>query len=150
MAVGFNRIVMKPLTLSDGLHLPKGTHITMAAGALAFDDTLIENPHQFDGMRYYHLRQAPGESGRHQFAMTDENNLHFGHGKYACPGRFLASNEMKTLLGHILMEYDFKLAEGQSRPVNKSVNEYIFPDPDGELLFRERANLEGKSAELVA
>ena len=137
-AVAFNRVVMKPLTLSDGTFLPQGTHFTMPAGPLAFDENIIKDPHKFDGLRYYNMRLNPAESGRHQFAMTDGNSLHFGHGKYACPGRFLASNEIKTMLGHILMEYDFKLKDGQSRPANKSINEYIFPDPDGELMFKTR------------
>lgn len=136
--MSFNRVVYKDMTLTDGTKLPQGTKFAMPAGPLVFDDDLVENAREFDGFRYYKKRQQPGESGRHQFAMTDANSLHFGHGKYACPGRFLASNEIKTMLAHILTEYDFKLIPGQARPQNQFINEYIFPDPNGQLLFRER------------
>jgi len=136
--VAFNRVVQKPITLSDGTHLPKGTHFGMASVPLVFDEALVDKPHTFDGFRSYRKRLETGESHRHQFATTDANSLHFGHGKYACPGRFLASNEIKTMLAHVLMEYDFKFLPGQSRPPNQSVNEYIFPDPAGQLLFKQR------------
>ncbi|KAI9880172.1 MAG: hypothetical protein M1830_004991 [Pleopsidium flavum] len=136
--IAFNRVVQKPITLSDGTYLPKGTHFGMASVPLVFDEDLVDKPHTFDGFRYYRKRLETGESHRHQFATTDANSLHFGHGKYACPGRFLASNEIKTLLAHVLMEYDLKFLPGQSRPPNQSVNEYIFPDPAGQLLFKER------------
>ena len=34
LAVSFHRVVKHDLTLSDGLFLPKGTHICMAAGPI--------------------------------------------------------------------------------------------------------------------
>ncbi|KAL9597715.1 MAG: hypothetical protein Q9219_004972 [cf. Caloplaca sp. 3 TL-2023] len=99
---------------------------------------VTSEPMKFDGFRYYRERQKPGEEHRHQFATTDGNNLHFGHGKYACPGRFFASNEIKLILATIILKYDMRFPEGQARPLNMSAHEYIFPDPDGIILLKER------------
>ena len=63
------------------------------------------DPSTFDPFRYSRLREdksTPENANKFQFAMTDRNSLHFGHGKYACPGRFFASNEIKILLCHLL------------------------------------------------
>lgn len=110
----------------------------MCCADILYDPEVTPNPHTFDGFRAYRERQKPGETNRHQFATTDRNNLHFGHGKYACPGRFFASNEVKMILAHLLLKYDIKFPEGQGRPENISAHEYIFPNPMGVVEFKER------------
>ena len=92
----------------------------------------------FDGFRYFKKRQAAGEANKHQYAMTDTNNLHFGHGKYSCPGRFFASNEIKIIMAHLLMAYEFKYPPGQSRPKNLTADENLYPDPSARLMIRKR------------
>ena len=140
--VAVNRIVLQPLTLSDGFHLPVGTRFSMPCAEILHDPAVTESPEVFDGFRYYKERQKPGEGNRHQFATTDSNNLHFGHGKYACPGRFFASNEIKMILATVLLKYDVCFLDGQGRPKNMTAHEYIFPDPDGVILLKERHGVE--------
>lgn len=100
----------------------------------------LDNPAEYDGFRYYKQRLEEGQGTHHQFAMTDKNNLHFGHGKFSCPGRFFASNEIKIILAHLLLNYDFKYPVGQTRPVNLSADENLYPDPSARLLMRRRAD----------
>ena len=69
--------------------------------------------------------------------MTDKNHLHFGHGKYACPGRFFAVLEMKMILARFLLDYEFKYPEGQGRPRNLTMDENVLPDPAATLLVRK-------------
>ena len=38
-------------------------------------------------------------------------------GKHSCPGRIFAANELKPILAHAVMNYDFEIQE--SRPKNK-------------------------------
>ncbi|WEW54698.1 heme-binding oxidoreductase [Emydomyces testavorans] len=136
--VSFNRIVRKSLTLSDGTRLPKGTHFGMPSYSILHDPAIIKNPEAFDGFRYKKIREDPEESNKHQYATTDSNNLHFGHGRYACPGRFFASHVVKMILGHLILDFDFKFPEGKGRPRNLNMDENIYPDPSATLLMRRR------------
>ena len=130
---------MSPITLSDGTKLPKGTYISAAAEAILHDDENIESASTFDGFRYSKRRsQNPQEERLHQFGMTDMRNLHFGHGKYACPGRFFASCEIKLVLAHLILRYDFKFPEGCGRPANMTAHDLSFPDMSREILMRDR------------
>lgn len=70
--------------------------------------------------------------------MTDKSTMHFGHGRYACPERFFASNKTKLLLAHVLINYDVKFPEGKGRPVNMSLDENGFPDPAAKILIQRR------------
>ncbi|KAE8375461.1 cytochrome P450 [Aspergillus bertholletiae] len=136
--LAFNRVVGEDLTLSDGTILPKGTHFSMPSAAVLQDKSVEPNADQFDGFRYYKKRLQPEEANKHQFAMTDNNNLHFGHGKYSCPGRFFASNEIKIIMAHLLTEFEFKYPPGASRPRNLTADENLYPDPSARLLMRRR------------
>jgi len=109
----------------------------MAVNAIQNDPEITPEPAHFDGLRYYKLRERPGESHLHQFATTENTLLNFGHGKNACPGRFFASLEIKVILVQLIMNYDFKLVGGK-RPENLTAHEFIFPNPEGRLLVKAR------------
>jgi cytochrome P450 len=153
--VAFNRVVQKDIKLSDGTVLPIGTHFAMASDAILHDENNLPgggDPECFDGFRYVKLREDPAHPenfNRFQFATTDNISLHFGHGRYACPGRFFASNEIKLILGHLLLRYDFKYPDGRGRPQNLSADENIFPDPGEKVLFRETQEIPGFSCKSV-
>ena len=102
------------------------------------EDPSIPDPEVFDGLRYYRMRQREGHANKHQFATTDPYTLHFGHGKYSCPGRFLASNVIKLILGRLLLDFDFRFPSSQGRPEDVRVHEYVFPDPLGKVEFKLR------------
>ena len=129
---------MEPLTLSDGTYLPKGTFIAVAAASPPLDPEVTPDPETFDAFRSYRKRLEPGESTRHQYGMVDKDHMHFGHGKHVCPGRFLAVNELKLILGFFLLNYNLKYPEGKGRPVNKTVDEFIFADPTATVLIKKR------------
>ena len=144
--MSFNRYLRKPVTLSDGTHLPKGTHICFAADPIQMDPQNIPgNPQEFDGFRFARKREDtsdPNNANRFQLASVDRTSLHFGAGRYGCPGRFFASAVIKIMFSHILLHYDFKYPEGKSRPKNMYADENIFPDPTATLLMRKREKLE--------
>ena len=54
------------------------------------------------------------------------------------PGRFFAANELKTMLAHVLLNYDVKMANGDKRPSNLRFSALAMPDTAAELLFRKR------------
>ncbi|KAL8941827.1 MAG: hypothetical protein Q9216_002027 [Gyalolechia sp. 2 TL-2023] len=136
--LSYHRVMQGNHVLSDGTVLPTGAHICMPVNAIQMDPEVTAAPEIFDGFRYYKQRRNPGEGHLHQFATTEKHILNFGHGKYACPGRFFASLEIKVILARLIMNYDFKFVNGQGRPSNLRAHEFLFPNPDAELLIRSR------------
>ncbi|CUS13129.1 unnamed protein product [Tuber aestivum] len=135
----FNRMVMKSLTLSDGTYLPKGVVIAAPTSMFSTDPDFVEDPEKFDGFRWYKksLEAEGGVLHSNNFTTTSPNDLTFGHGKHACPGRFFAAEEMKIILVFLLFRYDFKYPEGQSRPRNLNHGEFSYPDTTKHLLFKK-------------
>lgn len=140
MVAGFKRYVADPagITLSDGRHLPHGTFFCFAVSPIANDG--VHDPETFDGFRWYRKRtQEDGQLNLNQFTMTDANNMHFGHGRYACPGRFFAASSIKVILINLLLRYEVRLEGGTTkRPANLPAHEYIFPNPWAKIELRER------------
>lgn len=111
----------------------------MASHATTSDPGIVSNAASFDPLRYWRMRQeSPENANKHQFAMTSNQFFHFGHGKFSCPGRFFASNELKLLFSTLLLRYDFKFKEGQTRPKCLNIDEFLFADPGVQVLIRER------------
>jgi len=134
---------MQPHTLSDNRVLPKSVYIAMASGPMSLSSTNYTCPSVFDGFRFHRLRQDDAiklhkKSGNNYFASTGADSLIFGHGKYACPGRFFAGLETKIILAEILTRFDLKLPEGQDRPKNIVFADANFPDPKNMVLFKDR------------
>ncbi|KAF4546942.1 Cytochrome P450-like protein 91 [Elsinoe fawcettii] len=143
----FNRILHYPVTLSNGIHLPKGTRVAAPSDAVLNDPELVPGPHPaytFDPFRYLY----PTSSGsantltKTNFQTTSLHNMAFGYGKYACPGRAYVANEIKLVMGHLLMHYDFKFPPGSKRPVNSTVDTDMYPDLGARLLVRKREGQE--------
>ena len=142
----FNRIIPRDITLSNSKHLPKGSRIAVPSDAIASDPALVPggNPEVFDPFRYARMREkSPEDARKHLFAMTDSVHMGFGYGKYSCPGRFFAANEIKMLMGHLLLQFEWKYPEGCGRPRNATVDENLYPDPSAKILMRRRKVEEG-------
>ncbi|KAF4776176.1 cytochrome p450 monooxygenase [Colletotrichum scovillei] len=122
-----NRRVEEAMTLSDGTYLPKGTLITVATHNTRDPALWGPEPEKFDGHRFLRMREEPGQENRWQFVSTSPEFLAFGHGTHACPGRFFASNEMKIVLAHLIMNYDWRIVEGKP-PASMFVSRFV-PDP---------------------
>jgi len=137
--VTMNRKCEVDITLSNGIVLPKGTHIGVAAGANALDPAFNEKALEFDGFRFEKLRAVPGNDSKYQLVTTNDiDQLHWGVGLHACPGRFFAGYEIKMLLSEILINYDFKLKSGEERPKDLAMDIRVIPNPVAEILFRNR------------
>ena len=129
-ALAFRRLTKEPITLHDGIVLPKDTYLSVATTSIEQDG--MPDSLEFDGFRYYNERVSLNKVGasRYDYAATDTCHLQFGHGKHACPGRFAASIEAKMLLAHLLLQYDIKSPPGRSaRP--KIIRVMDFKKQDG-------------------
>lgn len=161
--VSMHRIVKEPLTLSDGLHLPKGVHICFPSGPISKDPNFVSNPAIFDGFRWCQdpadrnaLRATSitsnGDVGEDKekpslapspttsFISISPSNMHFGFGRQACPGRFFAAGTIKAIMSRIIMDYEFKFEDDRVgwRPANIGIGEHIFPNTQTRVLFRKR------------
>lgn len=153
----FIRKVRQPIDLSDGTHLPAGTTLLAPLSGFAHDARHYNDPETFDPLRFYNMRQNTSfkdnndnnthnnnnnnnNANKHQFTSISDN-MNFGAGKAACPGRFFASNEIKMILAWFLVNFEVRLAEGQARPRSMVLMMTKTPDPNAQLLFRRRVLL---------
>ena len=72
-----------------------------------------------------------------QFVTVTKENMSFGLGRHACPGRFFAANEIKLILARMLLEFDFRMPEGQEKRFDNIVMAHsMVPDSKREILVR--------------
>ncbi|KAL8415120.1 hypothetical protein RB594_006089 [Gaeumannomyces avenae] len=100
------RSVMEDVTLEDGTLLSKGELVAVDATNL-WDAERYKNPEKFNIRRFLDIRQnEPGGEHRAQIVSSASDHITFGYGKYMCPGRFFAANEIKMILCFMIMNYD--------------------------------------------
>ncbi|KAJ7215678.1 cytochrome P450 [Mycena haematopus] len=135
----------------DGTVLPQGAFVSVASHPASMDPANYENAEVFDGFRFARERDEAGEGSSgftHHMVSTGAAHLVFGHGKHACPGRFFAAAELKAMLAHLLLNYDFKAQTEGVRPKDFAFGVFNGPDPRGRVWIRRRvredARLRGK------
>ncbi|KAG5925806.1 hypothetical protein E4U42_003917 [Claviceps africana] len=139
-----NRKMNQQHTLSTGDVIPKNTTVCFAGASMSLSEEYFHNPHEFDGFRFARLREAAAHdtTGQKQqglqFTSSHAGSLHFGHGRYACPGRFLGSLVSKLVMIDLLQRYDMELGGSGRRPDNIFVLDIGAVDPKAELLLRDR------------
>ncbi|RYP04373.1 hypothetical protein DL765_010213 [Monosporascus sp. GIB2] len=140
--VSFQRLVLIPIRLSNGLLIPAGTHICAASDARSRDPALYESTTKFQPLRFY---ASPAGAGAeidavNLFSSVAAGDSWFGVGRQACPGRWYASAQIKLVLCLLLVDYEFKYPEGQKeRPRNWVKDEKTGPDMEQIILVRRRA-----------
>ncbi|KAI6043533.1 cytochrome P450 [Pisolithus marmoratus] len=138
--LGLPRKALRDMRLSDGTMIPKGTVVSFPMYAIHHDQDIYEDPDVFDPLRFVRLedtRQDP--DSRFQLVSVSRESLTFGLGKMACPGKYLAAVVMKSMLAHVVMEYDVKLDEGRSSgQLGICFGIHIGPDPAVRIMFRKR------------
>jgi cytochrome P450 len=135
------RMTHKPLVLPNGNVIPANALI--AVPDPLFDQTtpVFDDCNTFDGARYVKLASnTTSADGQYAFSAISSDDLTFGYGVHACPGRHFASAEVKLIISKLIMEYDFKF-EGNvvGRPENNFVDFMTFP-PTVNLLFKARGH----------
>lgn len=140
--VNMVRTATDDIYLPSGFHIPKGTRLGVSSHA-SWDPTVFQDPDKFDPHRFVRLRQQPGQENVWQLTTTRPEQIAFGHGQHACPGRFLAANEIKIALCHLLMKYDWGLSPESSAP--RAISHGIMLDSDPTVKVR----VKGRVAEVV-
>lgn len=126
----------EPVSLPDGIKIPKGSSTMVPTIDAMLDPAIYPDPERFDGERFLRMREESENSA--QLVTTGTNYLGFGIGKHSCPGRFLAANEIKVALCHILLKYDIKLPGGQCRPEPLEWETAYMLNPEVQVMMRRR------------
>ncbi|KDQ24036.1 hypothetical protein PLEOSDRAFT_161982 [Pleurotus ostreatus PC15] len=141
-AMSLPRKVMVPFTFSDGTVLPPGIIVAAAPTATHRDESLYNNAAEFDGLRFSKTREnlvMQGKSDKieeERLRLTSTHNyLSFGGGRHACPGRFFASTILKSMMAHVILNYDVKLESGQ-RPADEWYGPMCMPSRKAKVLFK--------------
>lgn len=132
------------------------------------DPKIYERPNEFDARRFLRLRDDSNNANQYvstsneMFAFgeyhfffffflfwfgrvyqnarvhADERGVTKGHGRHACPGRFLASSELKVALAHMLLKYDWELDETDKMPKFFDNETAHMTSPMVKLMIRRR------------
>ncbi|KAH9907915.1 cytochrome P450 [Xylariomycetidae sp. FL2044] len=128
----------------DGIRLPRGALISFLGHPAQTEAARFEDPLRYDPFRFSRARESGADGGQTAaglaFVSTSPTHLPFGHGKHACPGRFLVDFELKMIIAYVLMNYDiaFPAEYGGKRPPNVWVTEACFPPPNARIRIRRR------------
>lgn len=76
---------------------------------------------------------------KQQVVSLGSNFLAFGHGKHACPGRFVAATIQKIILARIVSSYDLKLDNAPAPSKSVEFGVFIGPDPNTTILLKKRS-----------
>ncbi|ESK93240.1 cytochrome p450 [Moniliophthora roreri MCA 2997] len=133
-----DRRVLKDFTFSDGTVIPAGSVISVPHWAIHHDEKYYEDPHVFKPFRFAEMREDHEETMKHQMVTPTTDHLLFGVGRHACPGRFFAVNELKTLMSHVLMNYDVKFEQEGVIPQPMRFGIQSQPNQKAEVMFRKR------------
>ncbi|KAH8591027.1 putative cytochrome P450 [Bisporella sp. PMI_857] len=133
------KVIVDGVVTEDGIRLPKGAVVSMLTTSQLDGDT-FEDPHKFDPFRYSRMREADPKKGGLSFVSTGKDFLPFGHGKHACPGRFLLEFELKMILAYLLTNYDVELPKEYNgkRPESRWIAEAQFPPEGGRIRVKRR------------
>ncbi|KAK0220495.1 cytochrome P450 [Armillaria fumosa] len=134
-AFGMRRVTQGDFMFSDGMIVPVGIEIAVAALATNTDERNYENPLEFRPWRFSDRRKQEGENLRHRMVTPSLDFIFFGHGRPACPGRFFAVNNLKALMSHVLLNFDVKM---DTLPSSTWLAGDQIPDQSSKVLFRKR------------
>ncbi|KAK7678985.1 hypothetical protein QCA50_017928 [Cerrena zonata] len=135
-SITMTRKALKDFTFSDGTFIPKGCFVSAAEAPTHFDEANYEYADVFNPWRF--VDEEDTESMKNQMVTTSTEYVTFGHGRFACPGRFFAANELKAMMAYTVLNYDVKMEnEGViPEPVWYSVK--VMPNATAEVMFRRR------------
>ncbi|KAL3459128.1 cytochrome P450 [Aspergillus heterothallicus] len=132
----FRRVMVDGLITDTEMHLPKGTILSFLGQPVHTDGALYEQSMKYDLFRF----------SRATFVSTGPDYSPFGHGKHACPGRFLVDFELKMIISYVLTNYHLRFPDedaqgGGKRPLNQWLAEALFSPEGVKLCVRRREGL---------
>ncbi|KAJ7032428.1 cytochrome P450 [Mycena alexandri] len=139
------RRVEVDLTLPNGLVIPRGNYIGVSMDGVHFDEDIYPRAHEYDAFRFSRLREETELENKphtHEDLLTTSPHfLFFSHGVHSCPGRFFATNNLKLILAHLLINYEIQFKPFPQRPKNIPVGDILAVPRTAEMLIRRRVEI---------
>ncbi|KAH7069376.1 cytochrome P450 monooxygenase-like protein [Paraphoma chrysanthemicola] len=135
--LAMERVAEKTIDLPGGLTINKGDRLAVDTYSM-LDPEVYPNPEKYDIYRYLRMRESTDNATKALFVTTSPENLTFGHGYHACPGRFFAALEIKIALCHLLIKYDWELLPGSNLEPFVQSGDQTGLDPSNMMRFRRR------------
>ncbi|KAL3483272.1 cytochrome P450 [Aspergillus germanicus] len=120
----------------DGLTVQKGDLVIVSTDNHR-NPEIYPNPDEFDPYRFCRMIESPDQGKAAHLVSTSENHLGFGHGTWACSGRFFAAAETKVALCHVLIKYDLKLIDDEPPAIVRN-GSFTSANPLGTIAIRRR------------
>jgi cytochrome P450 len=150
------KVMVDNLFTEDGILLPKGAMVSILSHPAQCDGDVYDEPFKFDPFRFSRIREqansgastpttedgeTKAKDGSLTAVSTGPQHLLFGHGRHACPGRFLLDFELKMILARLFANYDVELLPEYNgkRPEAQWVAEATLPPSTGKIRVRRRA-----------
>lgn len=109
-----DRLALRPITLPNGLRLPKGTMISVDQSTMWSEQTWGEDAMDWNPLHWLKHNTTTGEAefdGHDKLVNSSDRHFAFGKGRFICPGRFLVNGELKIALGLILEKWEARLSQ---------------------------------------
>ncbi|KAH8773841.1 cytochrome P450 [Diaporthe sp. PMI_573] len=146
-STGCSRLVIdEKFTFSDGLTVPRGTRLTFPIMAIMKENDRLEKPAEFDAYRFLHLRDSSSdnEAVEYQWAASTSSpeNLMFGYGKHACPGRYYCIRQAKLIFTKLIVDYDLEwLSPTAARPQREIMEGQFGPNRTQKMRLKKRKGM---------
>ncbi|KAF2209112.1 hypothetical protein CERZMDRAFT_114226 [Cercospora zeae-maydis SCOH1-5] len=133
------RIATADTVLSNGLVIKKGTRMALLNGCM--DEKHYASPTTFDAYRFLnaHEETSAGKRNTAQFVSLSAEQMGFGLGVHACPGRFFVAHEMKIVMAFLLLKYDFQFDAEFGNPEVYVIEGNPLWNPKAKLMYRRRS-----------
>lgn len=131
------RTVMVPYTSPDGYHVPVGNWLAIPQLSLMRDESIWPRALAFEGFRFVDENDGTSKS-KSRLTHPSYEFPFWGSIQHACPARFYVSVVLKMILSHLILEYEFKLADPTARPF-LIFGKMRLPSPFMTILVRKRA-----------
>jgi cytochrome P450 len=109
------------------------------------DPAIFPNPRAYDALRAFN--EGLDQHRAQPFRSVDSKDHRWGAGRWACPGRSIASLISKVILVKLLDEYDFSFVPDKQgiakRPATQIMHEFVFMGPEAIMFTRRREKNSG-------
>lgn len=152
-AMSVRRTALRDFTFQDGTVVHKGNWVGVPQQAILLDSANFPHGQDFNGFRFVdpgmldrlseqgklnrdlcRVRQPEGPS---KFFDVSPNYHVWGLERMACPGRFYVSGALKSVLIHVLENYECEL-EKPSESRTQTWRTYLLPREDTKVVFSPR------------